>query len=223
MKYVIGRALYFYFLMREVTDADAGAWVFIARHFGVKPKDIKTYEKVLENRTLEDLTTTDDIEMYKNYLNGFWCKENEFGKSECEQEAITAKALALHKMQELFGDVHIRGNRLRSLSYIYERDHKACVLYALQVLYLNSEKECGIFAEEILKKELKEGKNSDAGLILLARKCGNEDEIVSCLKGLPDMLLCPDMQKYLTKQYGKGSGEVIYKDKRTIGFGGGKL
>lgn len=218
MKYLTERSLYYYFLMREVTGADTEAWGFIAKNFGVKPKDVKTYENVLKDKTLDELTTIGDIEMYKNYLDGFNCNETEFGKSRCEQEAIDAKALALHKLQDLFGDALVKGNRLRSLSHNYERDHIACVLYALQVLYLNSDKECGRFAEDILTKELKEGKNSDAGFILLTLKCGDVNEVASCLKSLPDMLLRPEMLKYLTKQYGSGNGEIIFKDKRPIGF-----
>ena len=218
MKYLRERSLYYYFLMREVTDIGVDGWSFIAKNFGVKPKQIKTYESVLANSTLDELCTTDDIEMYKNYLNGYCISDNEFGKSKCEQEAIDMKALALHKLQELFSDSLIKGNRLRSLSHNYERDHIASVLYAMQMLYLNEDKECGKFVKELLNKELKEGKNSDAGLILLKLESGTESETAMLLRGLPDMLLRPDMLKYLTKQYGSVSGESIFKDKRTIGF-----
>lgn len=218
MKYLTERSLYYYFLMREVTDIGVDCWSFIAKNFGVKPKEIKTYEAVLTNSTLDDLCTTDDIEMYRNYLNGYCVADTEFGKSKCEQDAITAKALALHKRQELFSDSLIKGNRLRSLSHNYERDHIASVLYAMQMLYLNEDKQCEKFAKELLTKELEEGKNSDAGLILLKLERCNASDTVTRLRSLPDMLLRPDILKYLTKQYGKGSGGAIFKDKRTIGF-----
>lgn len=216
MRYLSDRSLYYYFLMREVTDAGTEAWGFIAKNFGVKSKEIKAYESVLSDRTLDDLTTIGDIEMYKNFLNGFCVNETEFGKSRNEQDAIEAKALALHKIEGTFGETLIKSNRLRSLSHNYERDHVSSVLYALQLMYLNSNKECARFAEGILSKELKEGKNSDAGLILLNMKEGGKSEIVTTLKSLPDLLLRPDMQKYLSKQC--GSGVIILNDKPTIGF-----
>ncbi len=221
MNYLTERSLYYYFLMREVAEVGADGWNFIAKNFGVKPKEIKTYETVLTNSTLDDLCTNDDIEMYRNYLNGYCVADTEFGKSRCEQDAITAKALALHKQQELFSDSLIKGNRLRSLSHNYERDHIASVLYAIQMLYLNADKQCEKFAKQLLSKELKEGKNSDAGLILLKLESENVSDTVTRLRSLPDMLLRPDMLKYLTKQYGSVSGESLFKDKRTIGFGGG--
>ena len=216
MKYLTERSLYYYFLMGEVTDADGSAWNFIAKNFGVKPKDIKAYEDTLSNKTLTELTTPNDIEMYRNYLNGFCRDLSEFGKTSNEQDAINAKALALHKSQEIFGDMRIKNNRLRRLSHNYGDDHIGSVLYALQMLYLNSEKECVRFAEEILTKELEDGKNSDAGLVLLRLKSDEANDVAARLKSLPDMLLRPDMLKYLTEQY--GSGEIIFKDKRVIGF-----
>ncbi len=218
MKYLTERSLYYYFLMREVTDVGIDGWSFIAKIFGVKPRTAKTYEPVLTNSALDVLATIDDIDMYKNYLNGYCVADNEFGKSKCEQEVIDSKALALHKLQELFSDTFIKGNRLRSLSHNYESDHVASVLYAIQMLYLNDDKQCGKFAEELLTKELKEGKNSDAGLILLKLEKKNTAETAARLRSLPDMLLRPDMLKYLTKQYGKSNGESIFNDKRTIGF-----
>lgn len=218
MKYLTERSLYYYFLMREVTNAGVDGWSFIAKNFGVKPKTIKTYEAVLKNPVLDDLATIGDVELYLNYLNGFCNVENEFGKSKCEQEVIDMKALALHKMQELFGENLIKSNRLRSLSHNYERDHVASVLYAMQMLYLNDDKQCGKFAREILTKELEEGKNSDAGLILLKLENGETAETVNSLRSLPDMLLRPDMLKYFTRHYGKSSGESIFKNKRVIGF-----
>ncbi len=217
MKYLTERSLYYYFLMREVADADEAAWGFTAGCFGVKNKDIKQFEKVVANKTLDELETTGDIEMYGNYLNGFFGNAADFGKAACEREAIDAKALAIHKLQELFGDSIVKNNRLRSLSHNYERDHVATVLYALQLLYLNGNGEFGRFAESILTRELKEGKNSDAGLILLTLKKQEAEQTAACLKTLPDMLLRPDMLKYLTAQYGSGNG-IILKDKPVIGF-----
>ncbi|MDE6585908.1 MAG: hypothetical protein K2K80_04435 [Clostridia bacterium] len=218
MKYLTERSLYYYFLMREVADVGVNGWSFIAKNFGAKPKEIKTYEAVLTNSALDDLCTTDDIEMYGNYLNGYCVADTEFGKSKCEQDAIAAKALALHKQQELFSDSLIKGNRLRTLSHNYERDHIASVLYAIQMLYLNENKQCKKFAKELLTKELKEGKNSDAGLILLNLESVDTCDTVNILRSLPDMLLRPDMLKYLAKQYGSAGGENLFKDKRTIGF-----
>lgn len=218
MKYLTERSLYYYFLMREVTDIGVEGWSFIAKNFGVKPKEIKTYESVLANPVLDELCTVNDIEMYKNYLNGYCIDDKEFGKSKSEQQAIEAKALALHKRQELFSDFLIKGNRLRSLSHKYERDHIASVLYAMQMLYLNDDKQCEKLAKDLLTKELKEGENSDAGLLLLKLESENANDTVARLRSLPDMLLRPDMLKYLTKQYGSGSSERIFKDKLRIGF-----
>lgn len=154
--------------------------------------------------------------MYKNYLNGYCVTHTEFGKNKCEQEAIDMKMLALHKQQELFGDSQIKGNRLRSLSHNYERDHIASVLYALQMLYLNNDTQCEKFVKELLTKELIEGKNSDAGFILLKLDKDNTADIVNNLRRLPDMLLRPDIIKYLTKQYGLSDSENIFINKNTI-------
>lgn len=194
------------------------SWSFIAKNFGVKPKAVKTYEAVLKNPLLDELSTTGDIEMYKNYLNAYCNQATEFGMSKCEAEAIDMKALALHKTGELFSDAVVKGNRLRSLSHCYDRDHIASVLYAMQMLYLNDDKQCEQLAEKILKNEFEQGKNSDAGLILLKLKIGSESDTVARLRGLPDMLLRPDMLKYFTRHYGKSIGESILSDKRTIGF-----
>ena len=68
-----------------------------------------------------------------------------------------------------------------------------------------------------MTRELNEGKNSDAGLILLTLKKGDASKTAACLKALPDMLLRPDMLKYLNAQYGSGNG-IILKDKPVIGF-----
>lgn len=222
MKYLIERSLYYYFLMQEVTGSDIDAWGIIAKNFGVKLKEIKIYESVLADNTLDELATIDDMEMYRNYFNGFCSNATEFGKAKRVQEAIDAKALVILKMQSLFGDSHIKGNRLRSLSHNYERDHIAAVLYALQVLYANSSSGCGKLAENILATELKEGKNSDAGLILLNLNNSKSVETATCLKSLPDIILRPDILRYLTKQYGCASENIVINDVRTIRFGGGK-
>lgn len=222
MKYLIERSLYYYFLMREVTDADVCSWGFIAKNFGLKPEDIKAYESVLSSSTLDELATSDDIEMYRNYLNGYFCNAAEFGKAKRELEAIDAKALALYKLKDLFGNAPIKNNRLRSLSHNYGRDHVASVLYALQIMYINGSGGCGDLAESILTAELKEGKNSDAGLILLNLNCGKASETAAYLKGLPDMLLRPDMLKYFSERYGCAGENIVISDVRTIGFGGGK-
>ena len=221
MNYLTQRSVYYYFLMREAAETGLDSWSFIAKNFGVKPKEIKTYEAMLKNRVLDELSAPCDIEMYKNYLNGFCTANSEFGKRECEREIIDVKALALHKVQELFSNSAVKGNRLRSLSHTYWRDHIASVLYAMQMLYLNDDEQCGRLAKQILIKELKEGKNSDAGILLLKLKEGDAAETVTRLRGLPDMLLMPDMLKYLERQYGKSSGESIFTDERKIGFGGG--
>lgn len=216
MKYLTERSLYYYFLMRGVADAEGDCWGFVSKAFGVKPKTARAYEAALADPTLDELSTVGDAEMYKNYVNGFCCPATEFGKTDCESEALDAKTLALHKISALFGESPVAGGRLRSLSHIYEGDHVASVLYALQILYLNDDAECVSFAENILVKEFEEGKNSDAGLILLRLKDGDVNETASRLKGLPDMLLRPDMLKYLVRQY--GGGDVVIKNKRTIGF-----
>ena len=217
MIYVIERALYYYFLMREIGDAGLDFWKFVAGFFGVKPKEIKAYEKVLSNDVLAELSTLGDVEMYKNFLSGFYCAEDEFGKSKTEREAIEAKALALHKASALFGDDYVKVNRLRVLSHVYENDHYASVLYALQVLYLHNTDECEKFAEGILLQELKEGSNSDAGIILLKLRKEKAKETMTYLSGTPDMLLRPAVLKELKRRYGGNNGN-IFRNKRAIGF-----
>lgn len=216
MKYLTERSLYYYFLMREVADVGLEGWGFIAKIFGVKPQTVKLYESVLTHPILEELCTEDDIEMYKTYLNAYCNADAEFGKSKREREVIDMKSLSLHKMKELFSNPLVKGNRLRSLSHRYERDHTASVLYALQMLYLNEDKQCEKFVKELLSRELQDGKNSDAGLILLRIENENASDTVARLRSLPDMLLRPDMLQYLAKQYGGGGS--IFKDKRKIGF-----
>ena len=217
MIYLTERALYYYFLMQEIGEVGVDFWKFIAGLFGVKPKEIKAFEKVLSNAVLAELSTIGDVEMYKNFLNGFSCAEDEFGKSKFEHEAIEAKALALHKSCTLFGDDYLKGGRLRVLSHVYERDHFASVLYALQVLYLHDTDECEKFAESILIKELKEGSNSDAGIILLNLRKDSVSETMAYLSSTPDMLLRPAVLKELKRRYGGDDGD-IFRNKHAIGF-----
>ena len=217
MIYVTERALYYYFLMQEIGEVGVDFWKFIAGLFGVKPKETKAFEKVLLNAVLAELSTIGDVEMYKNFLNGFSCAEDEFGKSKFEYEAIEAKALALHKSCSLFGDDYLKGGRLRVLSHVYEKDHFASVLYALQVLYLHDTDECEKFAESILIKELKEESNSDAGIILLNLRKDSVGETMAYLSSTPDMLLRPAVLKELKRRYGGDDGK-IFRNKHTIGF-----
>ena len=216
MIYVMERALYYYFLMQEISEVGVDFWKFVAELFGVKSREIKTYEKVLLRPELLELSTIGDIEMYKNFLNGFSSKENEFGKTKTEHDVIEAKALALHKIDALFGDDYVKSGRLRALSHNYERDHFASVLYALQIIYLHNTDEFITFAEGILLNELKEGNNSDAGIILLKMRRENTNEIMAYLSSTPDMLLRPAVLKELAKHY--GGGAAGFKKKRTIGF-----
>lgn len=218
MKYEKQRALYYHFLMQEIGEVGSGSWKFVAEYFGLNPKEIEEYDKALSNPVLAELSTIGDVDMYRNYLHGFLCEEDEFGKANIEQETIEAKALALHKMLSLFGESSIKSNRLRALSHNYDKDHIAAVLYSLQILYLNSGSESKNFAERILMKELKEGNNSDAGLVLLRLKKEKADEIMTCLSGTPDMLLRPDVLKALIKEYGGEGADTGFKSKRPIGF-----
>ena len=217
MIYVTERALDYYFLMQEINEVGIGFWKFAAGLFGVKPREVKAYEKVLSNPVLAELYTMGDVEMYKNYLSGFFCACDEFGKCKNEREAIEAKALALQKINALFGEDYVKSGRLRALSHNYEKDHFAAVLYALQVLYLNNTDYSQKFAQGILMKELRDGNNSDAGLILLRLTKQNADEIMSYLSRTPDMILRPAVLKELIKQYG-GNNDAGFISKRAIGF-----
>lgn len=216
MKYLAGRSLFYYFLMREITDLGTELWEQIAKDFGLSPKLIKSYGKVLCEPVLDDLSMPEDIEVYKNYLSGFCCDRSSFGKSEIEMEAVDAKALALRKVQQLFGNVQIGGNELQTLSRIYEGDRSASVLYALHIIHFNADKSCRKYAEDILFKELHDGKNSDAGFILLQLKGEEADKTAACLKSLPDVWVNAEIMQYLTDKYG-GSGEII-SPRRSIGF-----
>lgn len=217
MKYLVERSLFYYFLMEEIKDAGTKYWRTIADLFGVNLELITTYGHVIREPMLDELLTTDDIDMYRNYLNGFLHDEVCFGKAKIENDVIEAKALALQKAQQLFGNTQIKVNRLHSLSHIYEKDHIASVLYALQLLCTNAEKSVQKYAGEILQRELYEGQNSDAGFVLLKLKSDEAAETADRLINLPDILICPDMLKYLTAQYGKNE-TLVFKTKRNIGF-----
>lgn len=218
MSYLTERALYYYFLMQEICEVGLDFWKFIATFFGVKQREIRAYERVLSHPVMAELSTLGDVEMYKNYLFGFACADNEFGKSKIEFDAIEVKALALHKSISLFGDGYVKSGRLRTLSHVYERDHFAAVLYAMQVVYLNSGNGRESLAESILLRELKDFGNSDAGIILLKFKKENAKEIMTYLSGTPDMLLRPEVLKGLAAVYGGKDGDVGYKGNRKIGF-----
>lgn len=218
MLYKKQRALYYYFLMQEIGEAGSGSWKFVADYFGLDAEETGEYEKALLNPVLAELSTLGDVEMYRNYLSGFMCGEDAFGKSQIEQDIIEAKELALHKIVTLFGETSIKGSRLRSLSHNYEKDHIATVLYALQVMYFKSVSQSESIAEGILLKELKKESNSDAGLILLKLKSGDTDEIMSYLSGTPDMLLRPEVLSGLKAQYGWSDADTSFKKKNTIGF-----
>ena len=81
-------------VMREITDAEEGLWERIAALFGVDAADAAQYVPVLQDATLGELTTTDDIAMYKTFIGGFFCEKEPFGRKACEKCAIEAKALA---------------------------------------------------------------------------------------------------------------------------------
>lgn len=217
MEYLVDRSLFYYFLMREITDAGKEVWSTIANDFGVSPKLIKNYEAALQEPVLVELVTPEDIEVYKNFTSGFFFKGPCFGKSAIESDTIDSKLLALQKIQQLFGYAKIKKDRLLALSHIYENDRAASILYALQIIHFNKDKNCCSYAEDILSKELFEEKNSDAGFILLQLKKEDAVRTVSCLKSLPEMLIRPEIMKYLTDKYG-GSNEIIIKGKLPIGF-----
>lgn len=219
MKYLTERSLFYYFLMKEIRDIGTDGWGYIANMFEVKHEVIAQFEVLLSDPVLDDLLTTDDIDMYKNFINmnGFLNNKRYFGESESESEVIEAKAVALQKVKQLFGETSVKADRLRILSSIYEKDHIASVLYAVQLFCADSDKNVLQYAEDILTKEFREGQNSDAGFILLGFDTTTPTEIAMYLKGFPDMLLRPDAIKYLSEKYGDDSC-VVLKTKRAIGF-----
>lgn len=217
MEYLIDRSLFYYFLMREISDVGADAWEYIARLFCVSAEEIGHYKCVLDNAILDEMSTTFDVDMYKNFMGGPFIRYTSFGEGERDKRVIEAKALALQKLREFFGDMQIKANRLCLLSEIYERDGAACVLYAIYVLHFNKSEQCAAFAEDLLVRKLKEDKNSDAGLIALGLKSEGREQIAYSLLNLPDMLIRPEMTQYLADRYG-GSTEIKPVGKRVIGF-----
>lgn len=217
MKYLTERSLFYYFLMREIKDAGTELWSTIANDFGVSQEVINRYEITLENPVLSDLVTAADIEVYKNYINGFFCEENCFGKSPTEIDTIEAKLLALQTAQQLFGNTQQKQNRLQLLSRNYEGDRVASVLYALHIIHFNNDKSCRTFAGNILAKELHDEKNCDAGFVLLQLKDEETDKTVAALKSLPEMLIRSEMMDYLKDRFGE-IATVVFDSRRTIGF-----
>ncbi len=213
MQYLTERSLFYYFLMREITDAEEGLWERIAALFGVDAADAAQYAPVLQDATLGELTTTDDIAMYKTFIGGFFCEKEPFGRKACEKCAIEAKALALQKAQHLF-DTPVKLNRLKALSHLYEGDHAASVLYSLRLLCPGGDVCRATLARDILTEELSEGRNSDAGLILLHLDGTDAAAVAACLRSLPDVLLRPELLAYLAGKYGESAPFV----RRGIGF-----
>ena len=76
MKYLAERSLFYYFLMREAMATGIETWSLIAETFGVCQKLIKDYKNVLSDPILNDLVTTNDIDVYKNFISGFFAKMN---------------------------------------------------------------------------------------------------------------------------------------------------
>ncbi len=217
MNYFTERSLYYYFLMREISD-DAGvqAWRFIAKNFGVKAREIKYYEKLVTDETLAELSTCGNIEIHRNYLSGYCKDESEFGYTETEREILELKHNALMKIEELFGNSRVKAMRQRSLSHKYERDHAGAVLYALNLLFVNRDGDCRQLVESILRKELTDSKNSDAGIALLHVVQEGHKDIMDELALTPDMPLRPIEMKVLSRQF--GGGNVSHGGKHTIGF-----
>ena len=216
MNYFARRSLYYYFLMSEVAGGDkVSAWRFVAGKFGLKEDDAERLAKILENGTLNKLSSCYDIFTYKNFL-GKYCKdEGEFGKSEEEAGVLDCKFEALEKLSKLFDKTPVNGKMLGSLAHKYEANHTAAVLYALCLLYLNGDEETAGFAREILLNELRNGKNSAAGMVLLNVDGVDKGEVMGYLSEMPDMRVLPDVLGALTKIHGGGEKTV---KKRVIGF-----
>lgn len=217
MNYITQRALYYTFLMREISEAEKDCWLFMAERFGVDRSQAEELEAILSNPVLGELSSLGDIEIYKNYLSGF-SAENEFGKKEAEEAVIDAKMHALIKVREMFGENSVKSGRLRALAHGYEKNHAASVLYALHILFFNGTAEGKKFAASLLLKELTEGKNSDAGLLLLNLEQENTQEIMLALGSAPDMLVRPDVLKKLSERFGEDCSGGQFGGKRTIGF-----
>lgn len=216
MKYFLERSMFYYFLMREVADGSNECWRFVAECFGIDAETTDKYETRLSNEVLDELSTVGDIDLYRNYIGGYFNAETQFGKDECERSILDIKFLALHRAQAMFDEVKNKVNRLRLLANFYEQDRVAAVLYAMQLSISSSDKECHAFAVDILKRELNENGNSDAGLILLNMEDEDKSCIVDRLRCLPDILIRPEISLYLAERY--GGGNVILKNRHTIGF-----
>lgn len=214
MDYLVQRSIYYTILMEETVENGADAWVFTAGVFNLSDREKCKYGQILANKTLKELGTVEDINMYYNYLDGFCSDEREFGKSRADKAVLEIKTLALHKACELYGDVAVKSNRLRLLSHRYGNDHVGAVLYALRLLYVGGDNFKGL-AKDILKKELTDGKNSDAGLALLSLSGdGEKEEITLALGATPDMILRPEVLNAL----GINAGNTATAGKRLIGF-----
>ena len=134
MNYMAERSLFYYFLMGEIGQADVGVFGTVAAMFGAVPEHISRYRALLGDPVLNELLSIDDIEAYRSYLRGY-CREADcFGTSGEESEVLDVKSLALQKARQLFGEGGTKATRRYALSQIYERDHTASVLYALELL-----------------------------------------------------------------------------------------
>lgn len=216
MKYLTERGLYYYFLIREIADSGVEVWYSVARIFGIDSEMTDKYAALLGNEVLDELSTVGDIDLYKNYIGGYFNAETQFGKDECERGILDIKFLALHRAQAMFDEVKNKVNRLRLLANFYEQDRVAAVLYAMQLSISSSDKECHAFAVDILKRELNENGNSDAGLILLNIEDEDKSCIVDRLRCLSDILIRPEISLYLAERY--GGSNIILKNRHTIGF-----
>lgn len=217
MNYFIRKSLYYYFMMNEIAEMDGeGLWSFVADKFGVGEEDKKTYAELLRSETLKQLTSCYDIFTYKNYL-GKYCKDDaEFGKSAEESIILDCKYEALERITRLFDKSPLYGNMLGALSHKYEAHHTAAVLYALCLTFLNDGAEFTELARNILFKELKDGKNSAAGIVLLSMADTDAGEVMGYLEEMPDMRVLPNELNALIKRY--GDGDKAFKPKRVIGF-----
>lgn len=217
MNYMAERSLFYYFLMGEIGQADVGVFGTVAAMFGAVPEHISRYRALLGDPVLNELLSIDDIEAYRSYLRGY-CREADcFGTSGEESEVLDVKSLALQKARQLFGEGGTKATRRYALSQIYERDRTASVLYALELLRFFPGELVTAYAESILEREFDEGKNSDAGLILLSRREERAAELAAKLKSLSEILLRPDVVKELDNMYG-GKDHAGLTAKNTIGF-----
>ncbi len=215
MNYFTERAVYYWFLLNEIADADKKLWTYLSGLFAVDKKESAAYGALLGNEILAEISSVEDAETYKNYLDGYCRDGKEFGKSERERAIIETKSLALCKIAEIFGAGTSKTSRLQMLSLNYGRDTCASVLFALRLAYLSVDAELSKHAEGILTKEFRSSANCDAGLILLGLGKEGAEEIAAELMGAPEMLLRPDALKVLSARFGGGGR---FRGKRGIGF-----